>query len=128
MVDASSDVLLVAMRDTLSLKNAKLGLETLERMEYDRRRIRILLNRANTNVGVEQQDILAVLGRDVDAFVPSHRDVTRTMNQGQAIALRRGASAGRAFRALAEVYVEEGGPSTPATAQNGRRSLLHRRQ
>ncbi|HET9124790.1 MAG TPA: AAA family ATPase, partial [Solirubrobacteraceae bacterium] len=46
--DAASDVLLVAMRDTLSLKNTKLGLETLERMEYDRRRIRLVLNRANT--------------------------------------------------------------------------------
>ncbi len=35
-VDSSTDVLVVAMRDTLSLKNTKLGLETLERMEYDR--------------------------------------------------------------------------------------------
>jgi pilus assembly protein CpaE len=55
-VDSSTDVLVVVMRDTLSLKNTKLGLETLERMEYDRRRVKVLLNRANTNVGIERDE------------------------------------------------------------------------
>jgi pilus assembly protein CpaE len=106
-VDSSSDVLVVAMRDTLSLKNTKLGLETLERMEYDRRRVKILLNRANTNVGIEREDVLAILGRDVDILVPSHRDITRSVNQGQPIAGQRGTEAAKAFRALADLYVEE---------------------
>jgi pilus assembly protein CpaE len=106
-VDASTDVLVVAMRDTLSLKNTKLGLETLERMEYDRRRVKILLNRANTNVGIEREDVLAILGRDVDVLVPSHRDITRSVNQGQPIALQRGTEAAKAFRGLAEIYIEE---------------------
>jgi pilus assembly protein CpaE len=106
-VDSSSDVLVVAMRDTLSLKNTKLGLETLERMEYDRRRVKILLNRANTNVGIEREDVLAILGRDVDILVPSHRDITRSVNQGQPIAGQRGTEAAKAFRALADLYIEE---------------------
>jgi pilus assembly protein CpaE len=106
-VDSSSDVLVVAMRDTLSLKNTKLGLETLERMEYDRRRVKILLNRANTNVGIEREDVLAILGRDVDILVPSHRDITRSVNQGQPIAGQRSTEAAKAFRALADLYVEE---------------------
>jgi pilus assembly protein CpaE len=106
-VDSSSDVLVVAMRDTLSLKNTKLGLETLERMEYDRRRVKILLNRANTNVGIEREDVLAILGRDVDVLVPSHRDITRSVNQGQPIAGQRSTEAAKAFRALADLYVEE---------------------
>jgi pilus assembly protein CpaE len=106
-VDASTDVLVVAMRDTLSLKNTKLGLETLERMEYDRRRVKILLNRANTNVGIEREDVLAILGRDVDILIPSHRDITRSVNQGQPIATQRGTEAAKAFRALADMYVEE---------------------
>jgi len=33
-IDSSTDVVMVTMRDTLSLKNARLGLETLERMDY----------------------------------------------------------------------------------------------
>jgi pilus assembly protein CpaE len=106
-VDASTDVLVVAMRDTLSLKNTKLGLETLERMEYDRRRVKILLNRANTNVGIEREDVLAILGRDVDILVPSHRDITRSVNQGIPIATQRGSEAARAFRELADLYINE---------------------
>jgi pilus assembly protein CpaE len=105
-VDSSNDVLVVAMRDTLALKNTKLGLETLERMDYDRRRVKILLNRANTNVGIEREDVLAILGRDVDILVPSHRDITRSINQGEPIAEQRSSEAARSFRALAEEYVD----------------------
>jgi pilus assembly protein CpaE len=105
--DSSTDVLLVSMRDTLSLKNTKLGLETLERMEYDRRRIRLVLNRANTNVGIEREDVLAILGRDADVYVPSHRDVARSVNRGEPIAHHTGNPAGRAFRSLAELYLRD---------------------
>jgi Flp pilus assembly CpaE family ATPase len=130
MVDVASDILMVAMRDTLSLKNTKLGLETLERMEYDRRHVRIVLNRANTNVGIERQDILAILGRDVDVLVPSHRDVTRAMNQGQAIALQRGGQAGKAFRSLAQLYIDDlnRAAAQHSTSNGGhkRRSLFRR--
>ncbi|MGH2915782.1 MAG: AAA family ATPase [Solirubrobacteraceae bacterium] len=106
-VDSSNDVLVVAMRDTLSLKNTKLGLETLERMDFDRRRVKILLNRANTNVGIEREDVLAILGRDVDILLPSNRDITRSVNQGEPIALQRGSEAAKAFRQLAQMYVGE---------------------
>jgi pilus assembly protein CpaE len=118
-VDTSDDVLVVAMRDTLSLKNTKLGLETLERMEYDRRRIKMLLNRANTNVGIEREDVLAILGRDVDILIPSHRDITRSINQGEPIGMQRGPEASKAFRSLAQEYIDaaaargESQPSSP---------------
>jgi pilus assembly protein CpaE len=118
-VDSSTDVLVVAMRDTLALKNTKLGLETLERMEYDRSRVKILLNRANTNVGIEREDVLAILSRDVDVLLPSHRDITRSINQGEPIATQRGTEAAKAFRSLAQMYVDEAqarsGNSTAAT-------------
>jgi pilus assembly protein CpaE len=118
-VDTSDHVLVVAMRDTLSLKNTKLGLETLERMDYDRSRIKMLLNRANTNVGIEREDVLAILGRDVDILIPSHRDITRSINQGEPIAMQRGPEASKAFRALAQEYIDaaasqgEGQSSSP---------------
>jgi pilus assembly protein CpaE len=105
-IDSCNDVLVVAMRDTLALKNTKLGLETLERMDFDRRRVKILLNRANTNVGIEREDVLAILGRDVDILIPSNRDITRSVNQGEPIALSRGSDAARAFHAVAEQYIE----------------------
>jgi pilus assembly protein CpaE len=115
-VDTSDYVVVVAMRDTLSLKNTKLGLETLERMEYDRKRVKILLNRANTNVGIEREDVLAILGRDVDVLVPSHRDITRSINQGEPIAQQRGSDAAKAFASLADMYIEAAGVRNSASA------------
>ena len=58
-------------------------------------------------IGIEREDVLAILGRDVDILVPSHRDITRSVNQGQPIASQRGTEAAKAFRALAELYAEE---------------------
>lgn len=121
-VDMSSDVLMVAMRDTLSLKDTKLGLETLERMDYDSRAIRILLNRANTKVGIDRQDMLGILGRDVDVLVPSQRDITRSINQGEPIALSAGSAGGKAFRSLADIYLNGAGDRTPAFNGGRRRT------
>jgi len=134
-VDSSTDVLVVAMRDTLSLKNTKLGLETLERMEYDRRRVKVLLNRANTNVGIERGDVLAILGRDADILLPSDRDITRSMNQGIPIAERGGSEAATVFHNLAQQYIDaatgghEESPVAPpdeAASSEPRRALFRR--
>jgi pilus assembly protein CpaE len=121
-IDASSEVLLVTSRDTLSLKNTKLGLETLARMDYDARRIRLVLNRANSNVGIDQADVVAILGRDADISVPSNREVAKSMNQGDPIAGQRANPAGRAFRAVAELYLhDEERQQTTETKSNGAR-------
>jgi pilus assembly protein CpaE len=105
-IDCSTDIVMVTMRDTLSLKNARLGLETLERMDYDRSRVKIVFNRANTNVGIEREDVLAILGRDVDVLVPSNREIARSVNQGTPIVLEAGSDAARSFKSLASLYLD----------------------
>jgi pilus assembly protein CpaE len=125
-IDVSTDVVMVTMRDTLSLKNARLGLETLERMDYDRSRVTIVFNRANTNVGIEREDVLAILGRDVDVLVPSNRDVARSVNQGTPIVLEVASDAAKAFRSLAAVYLDNRHSQADETdeAQPTRKSLF----
>lgn len=106
-VDASSYVCVVGMLDALSLKNTRLGLETLELMGYSADRIRVLLNRANTSVGITGSDVEAVLGRPPDILVPSHRDVARSVNSGEPVVLaQRRSDAARSFRALAYSFME----------------------
>jgi pilus assembly protein CpaE len=105
-IDSSTHVCMVGMLDSLSLKNTKLGLETLELMGYERDRIRMVLNRADTNVGVTREDVTAIIGRAPDVLVPSHRDVVRSVNEGAPIVQSRPRTeAARAFRALAELYI-----------------------
>ena len=50
-VDASSHLCMVGMLDALSLKDTKIGLETLAEMGYDPRSITLVLNRADSSVG-----------------------------------------------------------------------------
>jgi pilus assembly protein CpaE len=121
-IDSSTDVCLVGMLDSLSLKNTKLGLETLELMGYERQRIRIVLNRADTNVGVTVDDVVAIVGSRPDVAVPSHRDVVRSINEGSPIVLSRARSeTAKAFRALAAAYLGQG------AHDNGRRRLRRRK-
>ena len=117
-IDSSSHICMVGMLDSLSLKNTKLGLETLELMGYDRERIRLVLNRADANLGVSQEDVAAILGRRPDALVPSNRDVVRSINEGVPIVRYRPRSdMAKAYRQLAAAYAAK-----PAT--KGRRRLI----
>ncbi len=106
-VDASTDVCVVAMLDALSLKNLRLGLETLELMDYPESSIRFVLNRADSQVGIDVDDVTAIVGRAPDVLVPSDRAITRSVNEGMPIALKsRGSEAGRAFHQLAALYMD----------------------
>ena len=124
-VDSSTEVCMVTMLDSLSLKNAKLGLETLERMEFDSDRVRLVLNRADSNVGLSRDDVPAIMGVKPDVLVPSDRGVTRSVNRGEPIVLEHKRSeAARAFQALADHYVEQarsGGSLEPSPAKRRRR-------
>jgi pilus assembly protein CpaE len=125
-VDASTEVCMVAMLDSLSLKNSKLGLETLELMDYTGP-VRLVLNRADSNVGITREDVVSIIGRAPDMLVPSDRNVTRSVNQGEPISLlHRRSDAARAFHALAGLYVAEQ-QSAGSTAKRRRRSLFRRR-
>jgi pilus assembly protein CpaE len=104
-IDSSSHVCMVGMLDSLSLKNTKLGLETLELMGYDGERMRLVLNRADSRVGITHDDVVSIIGRKPDVFVPSDRDIPRSVNQGTPIVLAKSRSdAAKAFRSLAAMY------------------------
>jgi pilus assembly protein CpaE len=123
-IDVSTDTCMVGMLDSLSLKNTKLGLETLDLMGYDADRIRLVLNRADSRVGITREDVHAIVGRPPDVLVPSHRDIPVSVNQGTPLVLTDPkAEASRAFRQLAALY-------DPELASSGRhrRRLFRRRK
>jgi pilus assembly protein CpaE len=123
-IDRSTYVCAVAMLDALSLKNTKLGLEALELMGYRSDRISLVLNRADTKVGITPEDVLAIVGRRPDFLVPSDRDIPKAVNEGVPIVTsKRGSRAAGTFRALAETYVHAG-ESAKSTSKPKRRSLL----
>ena len=75
----------------------------------------MVLNRADTNVGVTQDDVSAIIGRAPDVLVPSHRDVVRSVNEGAPIVQGRPRTeVAQSFRALADLYL--GTPRARAAA------------
>jgi pilus assembly protein CpaE len=120
-IDSSTDLVVVGMLDSLSLKNTKLGLETLELMGYNPARIRVVLNRADSRVGITADDVDAILGRQPDVLVPSDRDVPRALNEAVPIVnAKRGSGVAKAFVQLAEVYSER---KKAADNGNGKREV-----
>jgi len=120
-VDASSDVVLVGMLDALSLKNTRLGFETLELMGYAKGDIRFLLNRADSQVGITLDDVHAIVGFAPDVMVPSDRAITRSVNEGMPIALKSpNSDAGKAFHGLATLIA---GVPAASTSNKRRRRL-----
>ena len=129
-IDSSTDVVMVGMLDSLSLKNTKLGLETLELMKYDPDRVYLLLNRAHSRVGISQSDVEAVLGRAPDILIPSDREIPRTVNEGIPIVIARPQSEpAEAYGQLAELLAEpvSGEPVAAAPAASSNRSPSKRR-
>ena len=130
-IDSSTDVVMVGMLDSLSLKNTKLGLETLELMKYDPDHVYLLLNRAHSRVGISQSDVEAVLGRAPDILIPSDREIPRTVNEGIPIVIARPQSEpAESYGQLAELLsepVSTGGEPVAAAASSSNRSSSKRR-
>jgi pilus assembly protein CpaE len=134
-IDESSDLCVVGMLDALSLKDTKIGLETLNLMGFDPARITLVLNRADTSVGISQGDVETILGRKPDVLVPSDRAIPRTITDAAPIVTASPKSgAAQAFRALANTYLKENElVAEPAAAEGEqepgqpRRTLLRRR-
>jgi pilus assembly protein CpaE len=136
-IDASSNVCMLSMLDTLSLKNTRLGLETLDLMGYEKDRTVLVLNRADSRVGISDDDVMRIVGRKPQVRIPSDVEITRSVNDGRPIVMAKPKSAGaQSFQRLAETFIARDG-STPADepvteekreSKPARLSLLTRRQ
>ncbi|MDP8931935.1 MAG: P-loop NTPase [Actinomycetota bacterium] len=88
-LDESDVCVLVTSMDVPSIKNLKLALQTLEKLGLPRDRLRLLLNRADSNVGLRVSEVIKAIGTDIDVFVPSSRDVPLSINHGVPLALEK---------------------------------------
>jgi pilus assembly protein CpaE len=126
-IDVSTAACVVGMLDSLSLKNTKLGLETLDLMGYPPEKIALVLNRADSRVGITHDDVSAIIGRKPDVLIPSDREIPRSVNEGMPIVASRDRSeAAKAFLALADMYMKP--PARQAPAKPSRGMALTRRR
>jgi pilus assembly protein CpaE len=118
---------MVGMLDALSLKDTKIGLETLAQMGFDPRDVTLVLNRADTSVGIAMGDVERLLGRRPEVLVPSDRAIPTAITEGRTIvAAEPHSAAARAFASLAQRYLEPRNGARPvaqAAERNSRRRL-----
>jgi len=71
-------------------------------------RVRVVLNRAGTNVGISDSDAVQILGRTPDVMVPSDREIPVSINDGVPITLSGSRSmAALAINSLADMFVQD---------------------
>jgi pilus assembly protein CpaE len=131
-VDVATWICMIAMFDALSLKNTRLGLDTLELMGHPPEQVRVVLNRAGTNVGISDSEAVQILGRTPDVFVPSDREIPVSINDGVPLTLSGSRSmAAQAINSLADMFVEDevaGVAGKAAPLKVKRRRRLFRRK
>jgi pilus assembly protein CpaE len=102
-LDRTDELFLLCGLDVPTLKNVKLALQTLEMLSFPKDRIKLVLNRANSKVGMKPSEVDDALGLKVVHQVPSDRVVPLSVNKGEpAVLAETGADFSRAMRAIAK--------------------------
>ena len=128
--DASDLAILLATLDIPALKNLKLSLETLELLNYPREKIRLILNRADSKVGLDAGEVEKTLRAPISALIPSSRAVPAATNRGVPIVTDQPHHAvSLALIGFAEQHIIPVSNATaiPPQLREDRRGLLRRR-
>jgi pilus assembly protein CpaE len=81
-IEVSNDLMLLCDLSVSSVRGLRKVVDTLDRLELTKARRHLILNRADSRVGVTVDDASAVVGMPVSVAIPSARDVPLSMNQG----------------------------------------------
>jgi pilus assembly protein CpaE len=105
-LDRTDELLLICGLDVPTLKNVRLSLQTLELLSFPPDRIKLVLNRANSKVGMKPKEVESALERKINFEVPSDRIVPLAVNRGNpAILSDPKAGFSTAVRAMAKELV-----------------------
>jgi pilus assembly protein CpaE len=115
-------VLLVASMDIPSIKNLKVGMQTLDLLALAGPKLRLVLNRANARVKLDVKEVEKALGLDAQFPIPSDIAVPQAVNRGVPVVLDNPRSpSARAFEDIATEFLTEAGVEEP-----GKRRLFSR--
>ncbi len=122
LLEEADEVLLIASLDIPSIKNLKVGIQTLDLLAVAGNKLHLVMNRANARVHLDIGDVERALGVSAEFRIPSDIAIPQAVNRGVPVVLDKPRSpASLALRALAEKYStsapvepETGEPEAPA--------------
>ena len=118
--DLSDTICLVTSLDVVGVKHLSKALDTLLSIGLPRERFRVVLNRADSKVGLDASDVERVMKIQVDAMIPSSRLVPTSLNKGRPVVLDEPSSeVATAVRHVAQKFtgqLAEGGSAVDEAA------------
>jgi len=106
VIEMATDLVLVSTTDVAAINGLRKGLDALDECGLTKHRRYIVLNRAAAKVNLRRLDVEEVLGRRVDAEIPSSRAVPTAMNEGAPVlAAAERSPVGRALNDLVGALV-----------------------
>ena len=122
--DESDWLIMLATLDVPSIKNLRLTLQTMELLHFPKGRIRVVVNRADSKVGLRMHDVEKLLSSPVDTTIPSSRSVPLSVNKGSPIMLEE--PKGPVAESIRRVAAQLTEPQIGRSKQKQRRSLFAR--
>jgi len=113
-LDLSTDVVLLTDMDVPSVRNLRKALDVLDMLGMRTPTRHMVLNRADSRVGLTKSGIAAAAGTAIDLEVPSSRHVPLSLNEGQPLLLVNPRSpVARSLAELVERMVKPAGGGAP---------------
>jgi pilus assembly protein CpaE len=126
VLDAADQILVVAALEITTIKNVRLFLEVADQLDYERSKLRLVINRSDASQGIRIGDVEASIRRSVDGTIVSDgRLAVLAVNRGVPFVVSHPESPlARDVTALARTIA---GEKAPATDKTTRRGLFARR-
>ena len=71
VMDAADTILVIAALEITTIKNVRLFLEVADQLEYDRSKVRLVINRSDSAQGIRIADVEASIRRPIDGTIVS---------------------------------------------------------
>jgi pilus assembly protein CpaE len=120
--DLSDAICLIAGLDVVGIRHLSIAMETLLSLGFPRERFRVVLNRADSKVGLSADDVQRILKVKADGLIPSSRLVPTSLNRGGPVVIEDPrAEVSKAVFTLARTF------AAPVEVTGGRRRLFGKR-
>jgi len=124
-LDRTDELLVLCGLDVPTLKNVRLAMQTLELLSFPASRMRYVMNRANTNVGLKTREVETALKVKIAHELPSDGAIPLTVNRGNpAVLAEPRCDFSRAIGQLAKQLAPQGRMAGSSSSQPRPRKRL----
>ncbi len=125
ILDTADTILTMLSLEITSIKNMRLFLEVAEQLGYEQDKVKLVLNRADSSLGIRVQDVESSIGRKVDhTIVSDGRSVVYALNRGVPFFLsNREAQVSQDILRLAQAVAGEPAPGRAAQTEEVRKTV-----